>query len=380
MTYTANDHHVGGVYRSGNAIAFTRGDDATARTEAERIALALNLADSGATGRRGARFYLFDRTECELIADGLDILQPDNSDEGARADAVRIELHAEAYQAAVDRREAEIAEERARDYRETLEAEAEKLLKANGFKPELGGGGCLIQSRHWPNGAYIWATNESGLGSEPTATHFCVCVYGVDADGNMTEPLIDLRGKDENGGHDHLFLVDAIRIAVKAAEAVDALLAKHNAGDGPCTEEDQRGAAEAIEAAEAGRDRPYLIPEGFRQWSEVCQGATVRQVNERGGVHICDLTGQESGDEFSWSVSVFVGLWDFDGEADWPHEPVYLIHTINMGAGVSFDVALAGALAMAEALPEPAATDEPEECDNHLTDGRGLCRTCRRPL
>jgi hypothetical protein len=70
MTYTANEHHCGGVYRDGVAIAFTRGDDAEAPAEARRIAAALNNAEAGPLSS-------FDFA---LLADALDCLDPDGSE------------------------------------------------------------------------------------------------------------------------------------------------------------------------------------------------------------------------------------------------------------------------------------------------------------
>lgn len=70
MTYTANEPHCGGVYRDGVAIAFTRGDELEAPAEARRIAAALTNAESGPLSS-------FDYA---LIADALDILDPDGSE------------------------------------------------------------------------------------------------------------------------------------------------------------------------------------------------------------------------------------------------------------------------------------------------------------
>lgn len=70
MTYTANNPHANGVYRDGSAIAFTRGDELDAPTEARRIAAALTNAESGPLSS-------FD---FELLADALDVLDPDGSE------------------------------------------------------------------------------------------------------------------------------------------------------------------------------------------------------------------------------------------------------------------------------------------------------------
>lgn len=70
MTYTANHPQPGSVHRDGVAIAFTRGAHGEAEAEARRIAAALTAVETGTLSS----------SDYELIADALDVLDPDGSE------------------------------------------------------------------------------------------------------------------------------------------------------------------------------------------------------------------------------------------------------------------------------------------------------------
>lgn len=233
------------------------------------------------------------------------------------------------------------AEERAAQYRERCEAEAMKLLKANGFSGECGGGGCLIMSLYLPNGAYIWATNEEGAGNV-TAREFCLCVYSPQIAEQGGEPLLDLRPSDADN------LLQALRMALAAARTTDAALVS----DATFTEEDFREGA--ADAAAAVRERADIIPDGFREWTDgIAQGFAVYDVPGKGCIILSDLDGQECATAESWSVAVFTGTFDWGSGSGTPEaEELQPVHQIDKGPdALTLEAAISAARAMLDKIP-----------------------------
>ncbi len=311
-----------------------------------------------------SRFAAFNEAETVLIADGLDILQPDED----TARDMATELTDEARRHYYSIREARIAAEaatRAADYRTAEEARALRLLKANGFNEECGGGGATILSRYYPGGTFIWATHEDGPG-QPTYREFCICLY---AGPDMGEPLLDIRG---NGGRDDPFLIDGLRQCLAAAAAVERVKAQA----GPPVRESFLAALATDTAADVA-EPSHICPPGFQRWTDgVAQGFMVYPVLDRGCVILSDLYGQEEASAESWTASVFTGEFIFDGDNAEGDRELRNVHDFTPENCPSVEAAIAAAVAMAEALP----LLDPAPCEGHTDTGRGVCAECGQPV
>jgi hypothetical protein len=319
-----------------------------------------------------SRFAAFNVAEAGLIADGLEILQPD-SDE-ARDMASDLHREADAHRIRLD--EARIAEEQRRAaYQERHEAEARQLLQANGFAEEMAGGGCLLLARHFPRGAYVWATCYEGGGlPEPGDYTFGVYHRAVD-DG--CDSLFTLSYQREHAKDGPCF-VDALRQALAAAAALDSTV-----GAPPLPGCIPEPADVAADAAALVAERVALCPPPFEPWSDgIAQSFSVYRDGYSGAVILSDMFGQEPATAESWEVSIFTGRFVFDDDDDAEElskrDKLTPVLRIGMAEGLTVDAAIAAGLAMVAALPRVPEPAEP--CDGHRDTGRGVCAYCQQPM
>lgn len=318
-----------------------------------------------------SRFAPFSEAETDLIATGLELLQPD---EGAMIDLAN-ELEPEARHAFCVKREARLAAEatdkRAADYRIAEEARAKRLLAANDFSEEQGGGGCLIMSRYFPRGTRIWATCYEG-GRLPEFGDHMFGVYHPDVHENSE--AIWLVGYSREYAKDGPCFIDALRKSLAVATALDSAIGLPLRA-GPI----QLPADIAAEAAELVDDMPNLCPSGFQPWTDgIAQGFRVYQAANQGCVILSDMFGQEDATAESWSVTVFTGEFVFDGDNAEGDRELRPVHEFTMENTPSVDAAIAAALAMVAALP--VIPVQPDDCEGHRDTGRGVCAHCGQPM
>lgn len=295
-----------------------------------------------------ARFAPFNKTELHLIVDGLGILQPDEDGDAETRDQLVNEAQLELNAIGAAERDLQ----RKADHRAMIEKDAATLLAANGFTPEICGGGATMLSRYFPNGAYIHATNEEPIpdygNGQPTATEFCVCVYGAakagsvyaDDDALAYGPLLDIRHDSE--AEDSPYLVDAIRMALAAAKAVDDAIA-----GGPIIPlaDIANGAAERV------KQRREIPPIGFDRWTDgIAQSCFYFDEGKGGAVLAYTLDGQSPASDEDFRVHVFTGHFDWSGCGE--DRDVVEIHTIAKAAGITLAAAAAAGVAMLRKLTE----------------------------
>lgn len=81
---------------------------------------------------------------------------------------------------------------------EKVQSANDKIMQAmlgQGFEREIGGGGCVVLSRYFESGAFVWATCLDG-GGLPETDNWTICAYGDDID----EILFGLRSDENDNG------------------------------------------------------------------------------------------------------------------------------------------------------------------------------------
>lgn len=92
----------------------------------------------------------------------------------------------------------------------------ENILADHGFEPEIAGGGVYILSRYFDNGAWIWATDQGGLGL-PEHGDWLICTYPADYMEPTGENLaFEAYSEDYGAASIH----EGAQAAIEAAEAL----------------------------------------------------------------------------------------------------------------------------------------------------------------
>lgn len=83
-----------------------------------------------------------------------------------------------------------------------------------GFQREIGGGGCVVLSRYFETGAFVWATCLDG-GGLPETDNWMVCAYGDD----IGDIIFELRSDENESG---LTLEQAVDAALAVANEFES--------------------------------------------------------------------------------------------------------------------------------------------------------------
>lgn len=83
----------------------------------------------------------------------------------------------------------------------------ENILEAQGFEPEMIGGGSYLLSRYLSGGGYVWVSSSDGMGM-PSYDDWLIVSYPPDYDGDY-ETVVFEASSDDSGDQSIHAVVDA---------------------------------------------------------------------------------------------------------------------------------------------------------------------------